>query len=57
MNELQSTKTVKPKVKRYSLNLSPRYAPKWSAWEVAREVICNAVVTDAANLAREIIKQ
>lgn len=46
MNELQSTKTVKPKVQRYSLNLSPKYAPNWSAWEVAREVICNAM--DAA---------
>lgn len=42
MNELQSTKTHKSKVKRYSLNLSPKYAPNWSAWEVAREVICNA---------------
>lgn len=28
---------------RYSLNLSPRYAPNWGAWEVAREIICNAI--------------
>ena len=27
----------------FSLNLSPRYAPDWTAWEVAREIICNAI--------------
>lgn len=31
----------------YNLNLSPRYAPGWNAWEVAREVICNAIDADA----------
>jgi hypothetical protein len=30
----------------YSLNLSKRYVSNWGAWEVAREVICNAL--DAA---------
>jgi len=29
-----------------NLNLSPRYVPNWGAWEVAREIICNAI--DAA---------
>lgn len=31
---------------KYSLNLSPKYAPNWSVWEIAREFICNAI--DAA---------
>lgn len=31
---------------KYSLNLSPKYAPNWSAWEIAREFVCNAI--DAA---------
>lgn len=26
----------------YCLNLSPRYVPTWGAWEVAREILCNA---------------
>lgn len=30
-------------MERYSLNLSPRYAANWAAWEVAREVICNGL--------------
>lgn len=30
-------------MERYSLNLSPRYAASWAAWEVAREVICNGL--------------
>lgn len=33
-------------MERYSLNLSPRYAASWGAWEVAREILCNAI--DAA---------
>lgn len=28
---------------RYSLNLSTRYASEWGSWEVARELICNAI--------------
>lgn len=28
---------------KYSLNLSSRYVPNWGAWEVAREVISNAM--------------
>ncbi len=35
--------TTRSKTQRYSLNLSPKYAPNWSAWEVAREIICNAM--------------
>lgn len=31
---------------KYSLNLSKRYVADWGAWEVAREIICNAL--DAA---------
>ena len=31
----------------YNLNLSPSYVPAWGAWEVAREVICNAIDADS----------
>lgn len=34
----------------YSLNLSPRYAPNWGAWEVAREIICNAIDADPSGM-------
>ena len=27
----------------FNLNLSPRYAPEWGQWEIAREFVCNAV--------------
>lgn len=30
----------------HSLNLSPRYAPSWGAWEIAREIISNAIDAD-----------
>jgi hypothetical protein len=30
----------------YNLNLSERYVPGWGAWEVAREIICNAIDAD-----------
>lgn len=30
----------------HSLNLSPRYAPNWGAWEIAREIISNAIDAD-----------
>lgn len=30
----------------YNLNLSDRYVPNWGAWEVAREIICNAIDAD-----------
>lgn len=38
---------------KYSLNLSPRYAPEWGAWEVAREIVCNAM--DAAPKDMQIV--
>lgn len=31
---------------KHNLNLSPKYAPKWGAWEIAREFICNAIDAD-----------
>jgi len=37
------------KTKVYDLNLSENYAPDWGAWEVAREVICNAIDADPEN--------
>lgn len=33
-------------ITRHNLNLSPKYAPKWGAWEIAREFICNAIDAD-----------
>lgn len=33
----------------YSLNLSDQYVPNWKAWEVGREVICNAIDADPEN--------
>lgn len=30
----------------YNLNLSSRYAPQWGAWEVIREIACNAIDTN-----------
>jgi len=30
----------------YNLNLAKTYLPKWGAWEVAREIICNAIDAD-----------
>lgn len=40
---------------KYSLNLSKRYVADWGAWEVAREIICNAL--DAAPDDLEITPQ
>ena len=36
-------KTLEEQSRKYSLNLSPRYASNWGAWEVAREFVCNAI--------------
>lgn len=30
----------------YNLNLATTYVPKWGAWEVAREIVCNAIDAD-----------
>ena len=30
----------------YNLNLARTYLPQWGAWEVAREIICNAIDAD-----------
>ena len=30
----------------YNLNLAKTYVPKWGAWEVAREIVCNAIDAD-----------
>ena len=38
---------------KYSLNLSRKYVPNWGAWEVAREVVCNAM--DAAPETMQIV--
>jgi len=34
--------------RRYSLNISPRYAANWGVWEVCREIVCNAMDADKA---------
>lgn len=31
---------------KYNLNLAANYVPDWAAWEVAREIICNAIDAD-----------
>jgi hypothetical protein len=33
--------------RRYSLNISPRYAANWGVWEVCREIVCNAMDADS----------
>lgn len=33
-------------MKYINLNLAPSYVPKWGAWEVARELACNAIDAD-----------
>jgi hypothetical protein len=34
----------------YNLNLSPKYASDWGAWEIAREILCNALDVDEHNM-------
>jgi hypothetical protein len=38
----------------YNLNLSPKYVPTWGAWEVIREVICNAMDADTEGMKIDI---
>ena len=33
-------------IRNYNLNLAPTYVPKWGAWEVAREIVSNAIDAD-----------
>lgn len=47
------TELIGGKVDRYSLNLSKKYAPNWAGWEVAREIVCNAM--DAAPDSMQIV--
>lgn len=34
------------RAERYNLNLAKTYLPNWGAWEVAREILCNAIDAD-----------
>jgi len=37
----------------YNMNLATSYVPSWGVWEVARELICNAIDADPENMAIE----
>lgn len=39
----------------HNLNLATSYVPDWGAWEVVREVVCNAIDADPDGMAIEVL--